>query len=519
MLLFTAADQFDQPQTLSAGPASSRVAVWTYGVSSMTVGLKNAVGLKALILAGGLMMAANGARAADLGGNCCADLEERVAELEATTVRKGNRKVSVQVYGQISEAILFWNDGSESNVYVQENNLVKNRIGFQGSARINSDWSAGFRLEYQARAYRSSSANQLALGASNNTNIPAYNIQSIALREANWFLRSNTFGTITVGRTTDAASGLGTINLVNPDGFASNGYGGAFAHQGYFLRRSGVNGNQGLSALNWNHAFNRTLSDPVMYDYSGNAAVVKYASPLLLGQSKSTGFQGLVSFGQDDVWAVGLRYVETIGAIRIAAGASYSHWSGIDQPMCANLGLADASSVDCTAIQASGSILHVPTGLYVSGGWGQIEDSNRRALANRLAANLGSQISDTDSSWWVQAGWQAKLNALGSTIFWGQYAEFKSAFGMANNAQVNLGANDAINSFAGVGTINIKSSSGTSWGLGVSQNIDAAAMTLYAGYINSSVDLTLVNRANLQNRKSNAIDDFGVFFTGATIRF
>lgn len=28
------------------------------------------------------------AKAADLGGNCCADLEDRVAELEATTARK-----------------------------------------------------------------------------------------------------------------------------------------------------------------------------------------------------------------------------------------------------------------------------------------------------------------------------------------------------------------------------------------------------------------------------------------------
>ncbi len=42
------------------------------------------------LLAGGLATSAN---AADLGGNCCADLEERVAELEATTARKGNRKV------------------------------------------------------------------------------------------------------------------------------------------------------------------------------------------------------------------------------------------------------------------------------------------------------------------------------------------------------------------------------------------------------------------------------------------
>ena len=39
------------------------------------------------------------AKAADLGGDCCSDLEDRVAELEATTVRKGNKKVSVTIYG------------------------------------------------------------------------------------------------------------------------------------------------------------------------------------------------------------------------------------------------------------------------------------------------------------------------------------------------------------------------------------------------------------------------------------
>jgi hypothetical protein len=35
------------------------------------------------------------AKSADLGGDCCAALEERVAELEATTVDTGNKKVSI----------------------------------------------------------------------------------------------------------------------------------------------------------------------------------------------------------------------------------------------------------------------------------------------------------------------------------------------------------------------------------------------------------------------------------------
>ena len=62
----------------------------------------------ASIAAAGLLMGGVAAQAADLGGDCCADLEERVAELEATTVRKGNRKVSLEVSGHVNESIVFW---------------------------------------------------------------------------------------------------------------------------------------------------------------------------------------------------------------------------------------------------------------------------------------------------------------------------------------------------------------------------------------------------------------------------
>ena len=55
------------------------------------------------LLAGGLPTA--NAFAADLGGNCCADLQERVAELEATTVRKGNRKFSLPITSPYRDAI------------------------------------------------------------------------------------------------------------------------------------------------------------------------------------------------------------------------------------------------------------------------------------------------------------------------------------------------------------------------------------------------------------------------------
>ena len=93
------------------------------------------------------LFAASPAKAVDLGGDCCADLEERVAELEATTVRKGNKKVTVQVYGKVNEAVLFWDDGAEQNVYTVNSSYGSTRFGFKGTAKISGDWSAGYQLE------------------------------------------------------------------------------------------------------------------------------------------------------------------------------------------------------------------------------------------------------------------------------------------------------------------------------------------------------------------------------------
>jgi hypothetical protein len=95
---------------------------------------------------GATVFVAKPAKAADLGGDCCADLEERVAELEATTVRKGNKKVSVQIYGKVNYATMWWDDGGEQNVYTVNNYNESTRTGIKGKAKIAGDWEGGFRL-------------------------------------------------------------------------------------------------------------------------------------------------------------------------------------------------------------------------------------------------------------------------------------------------------------------------------------------------------------------------------------
>ncbi|HWV82331.1 MAG TPA: porin, partial [Hyphomicrobiaceae bacterium] len=90
------------------------------------------------------------AKAADLGGNCCADLEERVAELEATTARKGNRKVSLTISGQISQELMYWDDGIQDDLYVVGPAQSNSRWRITGSAKISPEITAGFIYEFEA---------------------------------------------------------------------------------------------------------------------------------------------------------------------------------------------------------------------------------------------------------------------------------------------------------------------------------------------------------------------------------
>ncbi|MET0568990.1 MAG: porin, partial [Hyphomicrobiaceae bacterium] len=98
----------------------------------------------AAILAAAGLFGASSAKAADLGGDCCADLEERVAELEATTVRRGNRKVSVTLSGFVAHNVMYWDDGIRSDTYIGDGGNYGSRFRFVGSAKISPTLSAGF---------------------------------------------------------------------------------------------------------------------------------------------------------------------------------------------------------------------------------------------------------------------------------------------------------------------------------------------------------------------------------------
>ena len=328
--------------------------------------------------------------AADLGGNCCADLEERGAELEATAARKGNRRVSLTVYGHVNEAVLWWDDGEETNAYVVTNENSRTRFGFRGDARISPEWSAGYLLEVGVRIANSANVNQLA------DDLTPTNL-SLDLRHSAWWIESNRLGRLWVGQTSMATDGITEINLSNAAQIGANDInnwnGGFFLRLDSDLRRRGDHrridrllargsANDGVvSGLTWSAISSQANANVGDGDRRN---LVRYVSPTF------SGFTFSWSWGEDDFWDTALRYANEWNGVRVAAGNGFQQWTDGDARTilerrnafdfvsvntgsqgdrgCADLDFVISdfgrgSDVDCSAIGLSASIMHGPTGL------------------------------------------------------------------------------------------------------------------------------------------------------------
>src|SRR5688500_11445963 len=97
------------------------------GGALMTAGLSRFTSLFAFCSVVAMLVGSGAIAHADglpRGGSCCADLEERVAELEATTARKGNRKVSLTISGQVTTQLMAWDNGIDSDTYIVDSPVV-----------------------------------------------------------------------------------------------------------------------------------------------------------------------------------------------------------------------------------------------------------------------------------------------------------------------------------------------------------------------------------------------------------
>ncbi|MEZ5850312.1 MAG: porin [Hyphomicrobiaceae bacterium] len=395
------------------------------------------------------------ALAADLGGNCCADLEERIAELEATTVRKGNRKVSVQLSGWVGHNVMMWDDGIRSDMYIGDGGNIYSRFRFKGSAKISSRFSAGFTYEFGIHSN--------AIGNTNQTNGGDDLGGAVSLRDSTVWLRDSSLGMVKIGHGSTATDNLILIDL---GGVSAAGT----PDIGLYMGGMFITAGNAYTATTWStkilggEPWDTTRRNHILYE-----------SPTLHG------FTLQASVAEDNFWDVALRYAGEFNGVRVAFGIGYLEDSELNRGVAAPAAGANLTqpgaldNINCltvcnekeTQFKGSASVMHVPTGLFV----------------NFAAGTRERDVAGTDGDFWHLTGGIARNHfGIGNTVLFGEYGEHSG-----------LGS---------VGTVN-------NWGIGVNQHIDAAAMEVFLTYKNFSYDGSDIATAN----------DLSIVLGGARIKF
>ena len=456
------------------------------------------------------------ANAADLGGDCCADLEERVAELEATTVRKGNRKVSLAISGFVSHNVMFWNDGTQSDTYIGDGGNYGSRWRFTGSAKVSPHLTAGFLYEFQAHGSGINAMNQLnngddlgATGAAGNacgqTANSANSPGCTVVRDSTVWLRHSQLGMVKVGHGSTATDNLTLIDLGAMGGGSTSDV--ALYNGGFIVRsNAGLLGN--AVALNWGAATRGHES----WDTSRRNHVL-YETPSLAG------FTVQAAVAEDNYWDVALRYAGEFGGFRLAGGIGYQEDSKFNSASQIGFGTggvlcATNCDVKITDLKGSASILHVQTGLFVTGAAG------KRELEGSTLGTLATTYSGPDLKfWYIAGGISQNFFGFGKTVLFGEYSN--SQGGLEQSSFLSRGGTAAL-TYDANSNGSKTSSEVTHWGLGVTQYVDAAAMEFFAAYKNFSLDATGFTAANssLNSTAGNSgVHDIQTFTVGTKINF
>jgi predicted porin len=395
--------------------------------------------------------------AADLGGNCCSDLEERIAELESTTARKGNRKLSLVVSGWIAEQIVHWDDGVESNTYITGlGTAFASNVNFTGTAQINKDWSAGYVLHIEAIGsdVYTTNASTPSGGAALSGGPP----NSLQVLHSYWFLKSEQLGRFAVGQTSPADDSA--VVALDSSGTLAAAYWVAYDVFGFNVR-----GNFAPDeSLTWGNAGSCRGYGGGPGDCNGVPInVVRYDTPVF------GGFSGTASWGKDDNWALAARYINTHGDWTLKGVVTYSETSDSSQ------GAPVGGNLEYT--QASIYVQHNPSGWFAHGAYGHLDQD---------VNPLNNPATDT---WYIKSGIRLGLTSLGKTIPYGEFLRSTDSALVVDGNGTATTADDVARVIDG--------SEATFWGFGVVQEIDAAALSIWLRYREHEVDVPGVNTKDM----------------------
>ncbi len=342
-----------------------------------------------------IALATAAAGAADLGGDCCADLEERVAELEATAATKGNRKMSLSIYGRVHKGLIWFDNGIDSDVYAADMDFSGSRVGFEGVATLRPQLSVGFKVQMYTQ-------DQYLSGLTEDDGITPED--PFGIDYAYWYAADDKLGTLTVGYADSAADATAEQDL--------SGAANWFSYNNWVT--------DATSSFHIADGSTGTYPGPVwadvmdVLDAGTTASVVRYDSPAI------SGFTLSASWGTDDRWDGAVVYSYESEELEFAAAVGYSAVDENQEGVAGPLGSTDTLS-------SSASIYLPGSGLYAVLAYSTYDaEGSKTGPADDLSA----------ANFYAKLGIRRKWNDLGETSL---FVDYQRTADYANDGSVGNG--------------------------------------------------------------------------------
>lgn len=411
--------------------------------------------------------------------------------LEANILEHGGATpLPFVVYGEINRMALSWNDGVQKATRIVDNYSAPSVFGARGAAEVTRGWTTGFHVEAGLLQARSVAVSQNLPGGETDW--------APDLRYLDWFLRSNRYGTVTVGMTSTATDGIVLNDLSETNAAASANIA---MIGGDIMLRSADALDTGSGSL-----IDRTS----IGDFVGGATIdtqrryaVHYETPFFKG------LQFAVA-GADRFWDVALNYRVDLPNWSFRAGVGYLRDTNAGER--AGLGFTR----DRREWKGSASLMHNPTGLFVTTAFvnrqfGGFDTSNQAVFGENMVDVLGNVIPGTvrpDLNYgYLKTGLRRQFTPFGDTKFYAETAVAK----------------DGLTGLREGGPKVVTSSELNMVGAGVMQDLDAYNTQVYLGYRHYAFDIEGLRDSSSQPGGAIAspapIKDINLVFSGVRIRF
>ncbi len=277
---------------------------------------------------------------------------------------KSGTKASLTMSGQVNRAVLFADDGTDSEVFHVDNDNSSTRIRWVGKGKVTENFSVGMTIEVQLES--NSTADVTIAGHESAT----ASTNGFGERKMEVWLSNKNVGKLTLGQGDTASNGSAELNFLGQGAM----YPGIADMSGGIRFRAStdpVGGNAGGPRINqaWSTHDGLSRQDRIRYD-----------------TPKFVGFVASASHIQGGNWDIGLRHSGKFGQFKTKAAIFYANTEGTSQ-------------TNDDQVNGSFAVLH-DSGLNLTFSAGT-RDSTRK----------------DDDHIYVALGYIAKLTSVGTTRF------------------------------------------------------------------------------------------------------